>query len=285
MTESTTPAEQSQRALILGCGYVGSALAQTLARAGCDVTATTTREENVDRVRALGATPAVVTLTETDRLHDLLHDRAVVYLCVAAGRGGQSYRQVYLEGAQSLLHAIRGTSVARIVYTSSTRVYAQDDGSRVDEDSDTRPSDENGRILVETERVLLGAGSQAADSGQIAVTVLRLGGIHGPGRELSGRIHAAAGTTRNDGGAFVNLIHRDDIVAAMVTLGRIHHHGVLNLVSDEPILRRELYDRILADAGLAPIEWQASDGDARQGKRVRNDLLKRTLGVSLRSRL
>ncbi len=282
MTESIAPEVQPGRTLILGCGYVGSALAQTLARAGCDVTATTTRAANADRVRALGATPAVVTLAETDRLHELLHDREVVYLCAAAGRGGQSYREVYLEGAQSLLRATRDTSVARIVYTSSTRVYAQNDGSWVDEDSVTRPSDENGRILVETERVLLGAGSHAADSGQIAVTVLRLGGIHGPGRELSGRIHAAAGTTRDDGGVFVNLSHRDDIVAAMVTLGGIHHHGVLNLVSDEPMLRRELYDRVLADATRAPIEWLASGSDARRGKRVRNERLKRALGISRR---
>ena len=280
MNESKAAAIQPRRVLILGCGYVGSAVAQALARAGCDVIATTTRAENADRVRTLGATPLVVTLAETDRLHELLHDREVVYLCVGAGRGGQSYREVYLEGAENLVRAIGGTSVARIVYTSSTRVYAQDDGSWVGEDSVTQPTDEDGRILVETERVLLDAGSRAADSGQIAVTVLRLGGIHGPSRELAGRIHAAAGTTRDGGEAFVNLIHRDDIVAAMVVLGGVHHHGVLNLVSDEPILRRELYDRVLADAGLAPIKWSIPSGDGRRGKRVRNELAKKTLGLS-----
>ena len=47
---------------IIGCGYVGSALAQALGRAGHDVLGTTTRPERADELRALDIPSAVVML-------------------------------------------------------------------------------------------------------------------------------------------------------------------------------------------------------------------------------
>ena len=95
--------------------------------------------------------------------------------CVSSGRGGgpEAYRRVYLEGARNLRAAFRP---ARFVYTGSTSVYAQVDGSAVDEFSPAAPDRETGRILRETEEVVL-----AAPGG----TVARLAGIYGPGRSES----------------------------------------------------------------------------------------------------
>ena len=118
---------------------------------------------------------------------------------------------------------------------------------------------------------------------EICATVVRLGAIYGPGRDLSERIGRAAGTRRTDGRPFVNLIHSDDVVAALGKLLNHRHHGPLNLVNDKPISRQELYDTVLKQLALEPVTWDEPTDipPAGLGKRVGNDLIKRTLGLSL----
>ena len=262
---------------ILGCGYAGAALGRALAADGFDCLGTTTTPRRVDDIRALGIRPVVIELDEAARLHEILLDRDLVFLTVAAGGERRDYREVYLAGAGRLLKAVEGTSVRRVIYTSSTAVYGQDDGTWVDEESPTEPLSENGRVLVETERCLL-AGTQ---DGGICATVLRLSGIYGPGRGPHNRLAQLAGQERNDGDVYLNLIHVDDIVAAMRRLIDVDYHGILNLSDDSPTPRREFYDRILAVSGLPPIQWTPRAGPAR-GKRVRNNRIKSLLNLSLR---
>lgn len=293
------------RIAIIGCGYVGSALGEALVRRGHEVVGTTTTPGRKEELRALGIEPQVIEVAEVKRLHAMLTDREAVFLTVAPPRRGECYREVYLGGVKNLLVAIDGTAVTRIVYTSSTRVYGQGDGGWVDESSPTAPQDENGRILVEAEDALLAAkgdhGEQVNCTGpqdaqtprgpksagrrheqEVFATVVRLGGIYGPGRDVVARIHSRAGTERSDGDAYVNLIHLDDIVSALSALVDVRHHGVLNLTDDQPEPRREFYDRVLSRADLRPIHWLPGDMPARKGKRVRNDLIKNTLGLVLK---
>ncbi len=289
-----------RRVAIIGCGYVGSALAQALAGAGHDVVATATTAGRAEEFDALGARLELLDIADVDRLCTILADRDTVYLTIAPKRRGQDYREIYLAGARNLIAASRETGVRRIIYTSSTRVYGQDDGSWVDEASPTEPKDEPARILLEAENALLDAGPRglkpaaqkkapilrrkgAREVGvdSLCVTVLRLSGIYGPGRDPTPRIEARAGTERADGGKYINLIHRDDVVAAMVALLETQHHGVLNLSDDQSEPRRLLYDRVIAEAGLDPIHWN-DDTQRPSGKRVRNDLVKKTLDLRLR---
>ena len=261
---------------IIGCGYVGSALARALVGAGHDVVATTTSSGRVDEIRSLGVRAEILDVADVDRLSSILSDRQVVYLTIAPNHRGTDYRDVYLTAARSLSATIGQTNVHRIIYTSSTRVYGQNDGSWVDETSLTRPRDEQGKILLETEIALLESGSECRN-----VSVVRLAGIHGPRRELVERARALAGTRSSGGAAYVNLIHRDDIVTALSMLLDASHHGVLNLCDDKPEPRRAVYDRIVSEAGLEPIQWADDPASKGLGKRVRNDRSKNLLGLEL----
>ncbi len=255
---------------------MGSAVGGALAAEGSDCVGTTTAPERIDDIRNACIRPVVLELAQTDRVHELLLDRDVVFLTVAAGRAHRDYRHVYLDGARHLIDAIENTPVRRLIYTSSTAVYGQDDGSSVDEDSPTQPASERGRILVDTEQCLLNGAARLG----ICATVIRLSGIHGPGRGPQNRLAQVAGGQRDDGDAYVNLIHLDDIVTAMRKLIDVEYHGVLNLTDDAPTTRRDYYDRLIAEAGLPPIHWISGDNTGR-GKRVRNDRIKRLLNLSL----
>ena len=90
-----------------------------------------------------------------------------------------------------------------------------------------------------------------------------------------------AGTQQSGGNTYVNLIHRDDIVSALVSLLDMPHHGVLNLCDDTPELRRVFYDRIIAESKLPAIEWIDGSSSGCTGKRVRNDQIKKLLGMKL----
>jgi nucleoside-diphosphate-sugar epimerase len=271
------------RIAIVGCGYLGAALGAVLAREGHDCLGTTTTPQRADEIGRLGVRPAVVRLDEIDRLRELLADREVAYLTMAPGRRRQpapsAYRAVYVDGVRAILEAGAGSSIRKYVYTSSTRVYGQDDGGLVDESSPTDPPDEDGRILVQAERLLL----DGAARWDATATVLRLGGIWGPDRDPAERVLVLAGTEQSGGEAYVNLVHRDDAVAALRACLTSDYHGVLNCVGGAAITRRELYDRLLSAAGCQAIRW-TTPGAGRRGKRVRNDEIRRLLGGELRFR-
>ena len=115
-----------------------------------------------------------------------------------------------------------------------------------------------------------------------SATVVRLSGIYGPGRDPAKRIRSLAGTELTGGDVYVNMVHLDDIIAALEALLDLPHHGVLNLSDDCPTTRREFYDRTIAEGGLEPIRWLPGPAPPNLGKRVRNDLIKRTLTLVLR---
>src|SRR5205085_6200425 len=109
-----------------------------------------------------------VDLRELEQVRQNSFPSDLVVHC-ASSRGGDAdqYRRIYRDGVVNLLQSFPG---ARIVFTSSTSVYGQRDGSWVDENSPAEPGTAKGEILREAEEIVL------AHDG----IVLRLGGIYGP---------------------------------------------------------------------------------------------------------
>lgn len=266
------------RIAIIGCGYVGSALGARLVELGHQVTGTTTSASRLRELVDLGIRPVLTDVAELRSHPELFADQNALFLTIAAGKHGRDYRDVYLRGVRAVLQAARDTGIGQVIYTSSTSVYGQHDGEWVDEDSPIEPASETGRILRQAELELL---EGAAQQGLIG-SVLRLAGIYGPGRGPANRIRFCAGQERTDGRAWVNLIHREDIVTALVALLSRPWGGILNWCDGHPVLRRMLYDRVIARTGLAPIRWSDAAGPVDRGKRIRNDLARRVLACELK---
>lgn len=267
---------------IVGCGYVGSALARALIALGRRVLGTTTTPARCDALANDSIEPVVLTLSDKTAVRDLLNRCDAAVLCMAPNRNARDYRAVYLDGIRHVVDAIAGTPITRIIYTSSTRVYGFDDGRWVDETTPPQPADDNGAILLAAEQALLEGIASQSHSRETTATVLRLGGIHGPGRDLIDRAKRLTERSPSGGRSFVNLSHRDDIVTAIVKLLDIPHDGVLNCVGNDPRTRRDLYDGIVTAHGLAAIQWSDLGNESR-GKRVRNERIKKLLGLDLRA--
>src|SRR5213076_3632911 len=141
------------RILIAGCGYVGEATADLFHSAGWNVEGWVHSQDSAARLSAKPYRVGLVDISQRDDIAEQTEAFDAVIHC-ASSRGGdaEAYRQIYFDGARNLLNNF---PPAKILFTSSTSVYAQRDGSWVTEESETIPARETGRVLVETEKLML----------------------------------------------------------------------------------------------------------------------------------
>ena len=256
------------RILIAGCGYVGTAAADLFHAAGWEVQGWTQSDESAARLTEKPYPVIAVDVANPREIGRHSENFDVVIHC-ASTRGGDVdlYRQTYLAGARNLSQRFLGST---ILFTSSTSVYAQHDGSWVNEESETKPASETGQILLETEKIVRRAGGLVA----------RLAGIYGPRRAAMLRKFLegeAVMDPEND--RYVNQVHRDDIAAALFLLvNRPAAAGeVYNVVDDQPMLQSDVYRWLSGKLSrpLPPIAKSTSASKrGRSNKRVSNTKLR-----------
>jgi predicted dinucleotide-binding enzyme len=104
---------------IIGCGYIGSAVARLWHAAGNEVTVTTTRGERVEELQAIASQVVVLMGDDLSGLKQVVADQDVVLLSIGSKqRTPEVYRQTYLATAQNLVTAIKANSgVGQLIYT------------------------------------------------------------------------------------------------------------------------------------------------------------------------
>jgi nucleoside-diphosphate-sugar epimerase len=276
------------RVLIVGCGYVGLPLGAELTRHRHEVSGLRRSQSATKEIEAAGIKPLLADITKVETLASLPSDFDWVVNCVASS-GGEDYREVYLEGTRNLIEWLapkdetrrRDGGAPRIVYTSSTSVYGQNDGSAVDERSATEPLAETARLLLETERTLL-AASRARGFDAI---ILRVAGIYGPERgHWFKQFLKGEARLEGKGERILNMIHRDDVAGCIIAaLERGRAGEIYNAVDDEPVSQRDFFSW-LATATKRPMpESQKENSEAARkrgvtNKRISNQKLKTELG-------
>ena len=135
----------------------------------------------------------------------------------------------------------------------------------------TAPNNPNGEILDRTEQTLL-----AANSDNLRVCILRLGGIYGEGRTLLKIFSRAFGETRpGNGEDTTNWIHLDDIVGAIEFARSSQLEGIYNLVDDAHLPIRELIDNLCQKYDKPKVTWDASQTKTRAyNSKVSNEKIK-----------
>jgi nucleoside-diphosphate-sugar epimerase len=257
-------------ALVVGCGFVGVPLARLLHFAGWDTLGITASPESASKLRSEAFAVSALDITDRRCLSTISgRPYDLIVHCASSGKGGAgAYEQVYLEGTQNLLATLRCN---HYIFASSTSVYAQRDGSWVDEESEAAPTRETGRILLETEAVALQSGG----------TVGRLAGLYGPGRCAPlKKLLAGEAIIEGEGERFMNMIHRDDAAGALFFLAQQTGHGRFNLVDDYSPTQLEWYTAVCTRLGKPLPAFGPRDFERKRGwtnKRVSNKKL-RSLG-------
>ena len=279
------------RVLIVGCGYVGLPLGVELIRLGHEVFGLRRSASAESELKTAGIQPLFGDVTRPETLAKLPREFDWVVNCVAAGGGADDYRQVYLQGTRNLIEWLAPNSPKKFVYTSSTSVYGQTDGSQVKESSPTEPLAETAKILVETEKLLLGDdGSRGRSPHQkFPAVILRVAGIYGPDRgHWFKQFLKDEARMEGDGSRFLNMIHRDDLIGCIIAALKSGRPGeVYNAADDEPVNQLHFFQWLAQslDKPLPPSEPENPAENRKRGmtnKRVLNRRLKMELGYQFK---
>ena len=254
------------RVLIVGCGRLGSDIAELLVRGGHAVFGL--RRSNRALPEGVVGLVGDVSLEESLFLPDSMD--ACVYAVAAGERSDAAYRAAYPAGAGNVIRALErsGSGAARFLFVSSTGVYGQTDGSLVNEASPTEPAGFTGQRMLEAERLV--------QASALPSCALRLSGIYGPSRRvLLERVGRGEATYPAEGDRWMNQIHQLDAARAVVhVLGMLKLPQALCVSDSRPAQRREVL-MWLADRMGAPAP-KASGAPADPAKRVDSGRLRAT---------
>lgn len=196
---------------MVGCGDLGSAVADQLARLGMKTIGVRRSAQSIrdkEAIQGLEIIPADVTQPATLEVLGAIHPEIVVYCVAAGGQSDAEYKSVYVDGLRNVLATQKNnTRLKHVFFVSSTRVYGQETDSLLDESVLPIPADFGGERLLEAERLLQTLPCNG--------TALRLSGIYGPGRLRMLNLAKTPGNWPRQN-TWSNRIHRDD-AAAFIT--------------------------------------------------------------------
>jgi len=248
------------RVLIAGSGDLGRRIAARLRGAGASVVSVARRPRPDE--------PDLIALDLTQPVSGRLPDAfdVLVHCLAPATRDEAAYRAVYVDALRHVLDAVPGAR--RLVFVSSTAVYGDHGGARVDESAACRPGEFNGRVLLAAEELARSCGRDAL--------VLRLGGLYGPGREmLLRRVRSGEPLPVSEPPLYSNRIHVEDAAAAVTHLIARTATGCFNLVDDCNAPQYEVLDW-LADRLQLPRLARVEGPVPAENKRVDNGRLRET---------
>lgn len=252
-----------KKVAIVGLGWLGMPLALALAARGWQVVGSKTTDDGVEAARMCGIDSYKLHLTpqlegEADELDALLNVDALI-ITIPARRSG-SGDDFYLQAVQEIVDSALAYHVPRIIFTSSTSVYGKAPGT-VNESTRREPITASGRTLTTLEDWLHNLPGTSVD-------ILRLAGLVGPGRH-PGRF--LAGKSATDGQQGVNLVHLEDVIAAIILLLQAPKGGhIYNLCAPGHPTRKTFYPLMARALGLEPPVFSDSEQQGRivDGSRI-----------------
>lgn len=195
---------------ILGCGWLGLPLAKQLIRNGNLVKGSTTSLDKLQLLESAGIIPYQIELSSEEiegPIADFLDKSEILIIDIPPKLRGIE-KDNFVAKIQLLLPAIEKSSGLKVVFVSSTSVYA-DTNKIVTEDSIPFPETESGRQLLTSELLL-------KNSASFKTTVVRFGGLIGENRHPI-RFLAGKKNIENPD-APINLIHLEDCIGIIVSI-------------------------------------------------------------------
>lgn len=273
------------KVLIAGCGYIGARIARLWRERGAQVTcivrtpekARALSDEGFDTLLASFDNPGDLTLPDTS-------GSLVYYLVPPPGGGIADTRARNFRSALSG----RGTPL-KVIYVSATSVYSESGGGVVTEQSPTLPFSAMGKRRLDAEGVF----REYAAAAGVALVVLRVSGIYGPGRLPLMQIRQGQPLLREAEAGPSNRIHADDLARICLAAADRGQDGDIFNISDGHPSSMTTYFNACADALGEPRQPQVTLEEARrlmsplmfsyvsESRVVDNSRMLKQLGVTL----
>ena len=270
--------------LCFGFGYCARHFVRTFGARFDHTIGTVRTAEKAERINAQHSVQALVfDGTARPELVDAIANCDAVLASTPPTDNGDPVLAVFVDALAS------APKLKSVVYLSTVGVYGNHDGAWIDEATVPNPTTTRGRARLVAETAWQGLFAGTGKS----VAVLRLAGIYGPGRNALAQV--ANGTAKRivKPGQVFSRIHVADIASVIDSAFAHRANGIFNVSDDEPAAPQEV---ISFAAGLlerpAPPEVPFTQAIKdlspmalsfySECRRVRNDRIKRELGVSLR---
>ncbi len=262
----------SESISILGCGFVGLPLSERSLSVFSVVKGLYRSLGTKENLESLGVLPFYGSFSVSSPVTfegDLDFFNSDVLVVTLPYSRSFSDPTLYLEQCQCLVSFIQNSSIQKVIFTSSTSYYGDENEWATELDAYDRHS-KRAAVLHEVEQLFL--------SLPVTSIVLRLGGLYGGDRHLRHRL--LSGKSIEMPSRYMNVVHVEDVVSVIVSAVKVLSHScILNVVEDAHPIRREFYTALGASLGLSP-SFLADDGHL--GKRVSNAQLKALLSYTFK---
>ncbi len=290
MQEPYTPGAQDlvkgrKQAFIVGCGYVGRRLAQQLGKE-YNVYGLVRSTAHLKSLRAVRAEPIVLNLDNLNK-QDLspvwFRNCTLFYFAPPPAEGESDSR---LNRFLNLLDTAPDT----LIYISTTGVYGNTQGQRVDESMPVNPQTQRAHRRVSAEHIT----RIWCTENKVRRVVLRVPAIYGPGRLPLEKLRKGEPVICEADAPIINRIHVDDLVqACLAAAANPGARGIYN-VSDGNSCSMTRYLQLVAQLAELPMPPEIPMDEAQlsftpeylsyldESRRVDNSRMLQELGVTLR---
>ncbi|UTW55511.1 SDR family oxidoreductase [Kordiimonas sp. SCSIO 12610] len=267
--------------LVFGPGYSAMPIMQHFLSLGWNVSASWRREEARTSLQQEGFNPIELdeaVTPQSQNIQDVTH-----ILTSIAPKNGPDPILPILEKWRAHM-----PEISWIGYLSSTNVYGDHSGNWVDETTACSPSLERGknRLLAEN------SWHDFSEQASATLHIFRLAGIYGPRRNAIRSLLSGKAKRIIKEGQVFSRIHVEDICQTVVEAATGNYPtNIFNLADDEACPPQDVIT-MAADLTNMPVpeaqDWETADLSpmARsfylESKRVKNDKIKSTLGITLK---
>jgi nucleoside-diphosphate-sugar epimerase len=248
---------------ILGCGWLGLPLAHSLIENGFKVKGSTTSLEKISVLKNIGIQAFQREIN--GEIDSFLENSEILIIDIPPKLRSVSVEN-FVGKIQNLIPFIEKANVGKVVFVSSTTVYANDNWI-VSEDTKPQPETENGKQLLDAENLL-------QNNKNFQTIILRFGGLIGEDRHP---IHFLAGRKDIENpDAPINLIHRIDCIGIIQTIIKQNcWNETFNAVAPFHPTRKKYYTQKAIEFNLSLPEFE--EGKISIGKSILSDKVEKVL--------
>ncbi|MDP2089700.1 MAG: NAD(P)-binding domain-containing protein [Flavobacteriaceae bacterium] len=244
---------------ILGCGWLGEPLANYLSANGFKVKGSTTSEEKLHRLIAIGIETYQLSLESLNETMLPFFDTEILIVNIPSKN---------IAEFNKLISFIKKSTIKKVLFVSSTSVY-RDNNRVIYEDTTDSFSDSP---LLEIEKMF-------QQNHHFKTTILRFGGLFGYTRKPGNFFPLGKSISQPE--APVNMIHRDDSVAIMHQIIQQNKwNETFNACADFHPTKREFYTKATEIVGNPPPNFIV--GESLSFKIISNDKLKKELNYTFK---